>query len=72
MFRRSIARTQSLVRDLPGFTASSHTGYITVDKQTNSNLFFWFVLAEVPLAIHLYSTCINCRFLNVLFASNLH
>lgn len=42
-----IARAQSLVTDLPGFIVYSHTGYITVNKQYNSNLYFWFILAEV-------------------------
>lgn len=36
------ARELSLVEDLPGANVKSYAGYLTVNKQYNSNLFFWF------------------------------
>ena len=39
------ARDQSRVSDLPGPGAdiTSHAGFLTVNKELNSNLFFWFI-----------------------------
>ncbi|XP_017281911.1 probable serine carboxypeptidase CPVL [Kryptolebias marmoratus] len=36
------ARKLSVVGDLPGANVKSYSGYLTVNKQYNSNLFFWF------------------------------
>lgn len=36
------ARKLSLVGGLPGANVKSYAGYLTVNKQYNSNLFFWF------------------------------
>ncbi|XP_013864126.1 putative serine carboxypeptidase CPVL, partial [Austrofundulus limnaeus] len=36
------ARKLSLVGNLPGANVKSYSGYLTVNKQFNSNLFFWF------------------------------
>uniref|UniRef100_A0A8D2ZCQ9 Probable serine carboxypeptidase CPVL n=1 Tax=Scophthalmus maximus TaxID=52904 RepID=A0A8D2ZCQ9_SCOMX len=36
------ARKLSEVGDLPGANVKSHAGYLTVNKQYNSNLYFWF------------------------------
>lgn len=37
-----LARKLSLVGDLPGANVKSYSGYLTVNKKYNSNLFFWF------------------------------
>lgn len=39
------AKKLSLVGELPGYNVKSYTGYFTVNKKYNSNLFFWFVPA---------------------------
>lgn len=36
------ARKLSLVGELPGANVKSYAGYLTVNKEFNSNLFFWF------------------------------
>uniref|UniRef100_A0A3Q1HS43 Probable serine carboxypeptidase CPVL n=1 Tax=Acanthochromis polyacanthus TaxID=80966 RepID=A0A3Q1HS43_9TELE len=36
------ARKLSLVGELPGANVKSYSGYLTVNKKYNSNLFFWF------------------------------
>nr|XP_015212615.1 PREDICTED: probable serine carboxypeptidase CPVL isoform X2 [Lepisosteus oculatus] len=41
------ARTLSLVGPLPGTNVKSYSGYLTVNKTYNSNLFFWFFPAKV-------------------------
>ncbi|XP_076826848.1 putative serine carboxypeptidase CPVL isoform X2 [Brachyhypopomus gauderio] len=40
------ARSLSLVGPLPGANVKSYSGYLTVNKNYNSNLFFWFVPAQ--------------------------
>lgn len=40
-------RQLSLVGPLPGVNVKSYSGYLTVNKTHNSNLFFWFFPAEV-------------------------
>ncbi|XP_018596088.1 putative serine carboxypeptidase CPVL isoform X1 [Scleropages formosus] len=40
------ARKLSLVGPLPGANVRSHSGYLTVNKTFNSNLFFWFFPAQ--------------------------
>ncbi|XP_078519630.1 putative serine carboxypeptidase CPVL isoform X3 [Lissotriton helveticus] len=41
------ARELSLVGPLPGYNVKSYSGYFTVNKTYNSNLFFWFFPAQV-------------------------
>ncbi|KAI4885755.1 hypothetical protein NFI96_011050 [Prochilodus magdalenae] len=41
------ARKLSLVGPLPGASVKSYSGYLTVNKSYNSNLFFWFFPAQV-------------------------
>ncbi|XP_069067558.1 probable serine carboxypeptidase CPVL [Pleurodeles waltl] len=41
------ARELSLVGQLPGYNVKSYSGYLTVNKTYNSNLFFWFFPAQV-------------------------
>ncbi|XP_066571755.1 putative serine carboxypeptidase CPVL isoform X2 [Amia ocellicauda] len=41
------ARKLSLVDPLPGGNVKSYSGYLTVNKTCNSNLFFWFFPAQV-------------------------
>ncbi|XP_048882335.1 LOW QUALITY PROTEIN: probable serine carboxypeptidase CPVL [Brienomyrus brachyistius] len=41
------ARKLSLVGPLPGANVKSYSGYLTVNKTYNSNLFFWFFPAQV-------------------------
>ncbi|XP_063306769.1 probable serine carboxypeptidase CPVL [Pelobates fuscus] len=41
------ARALSLVGELPGANVKSYSGYLTVNKTYNSNLFFWFFPAQV-------------------------
>ncbi|XP_068179750.1 probable serine carboxypeptidase CPVL [Antennarius striatus] len=41
------ARKLSLVGDFPGPSVKSYAGYLTVNKQYNSNLFFWFFPAQM-------------------------
>ena len=48
---RCAARSESSVT-LAGSTQESHSGYITVNAQYNSNIFFWFFLAQVSLPSH--------------------
>ncbi|KAF3691829.1 putative serine carboxypeptidase CPVL [Channa argus] len=42
------ARKLSMVGDLPGANVKSYAGYLTVNKNYNSNLFFWFFPALMP------------------------
>ncbi|XP_061677323.1 probable serine carboxypeptidase CPVL [Syngnathoides biaculeatus] len=42
------ARKLSLVGNLPGQNVKSYAGYLTVNKEYNSNLFFWFFPALKP------------------------
>ncbi|XP_062847729.1 probable serine carboxypeptidase CPVL [Trichomycterus rosablanca] len=41
------ARKLSVVDPLPGANVKSYSGYLTVNKSYNSNLFFWFFPAQV-------------------------
>lgn len=41
------AKKLSLVGPLPGANVKSYSGYLTVNKSYNSNLFFWFFPAQV-------------------------
>ncbi|XP_077124946.1 putative serine carboxypeptidase CPVL isoform X4 [Ranitomeya variabilis] len=41
------ARELSLVGELPGANVKSYSGYLTVNKTYDSNLFFWFVPAQL-------------------------
>ncbi|XP_072534827.1 probable serine carboxypeptidase CPVL [Salminus brasiliensis] len=41
------ARKLSLVGNLPGANVTSYSGYLTVNKNYNSNLFFWFFPAQI-------------------------
>uniref|UniRef100_A0A8C1A8R8 Probable serine carboxypeptidase CPVL n=2 Tax=Cyprinus carpio TaxID=7962 RepID=A0A8C1A8R8_CYPCA len=41
------AKKLSLVGPLPGASVKSYSGYLTVNKTYNSNLFFWFFPAQV-------------------------
>ncbi|KAI5106124.1 putative serine carboxypeptidase CPVL precursor, partial [Silurus meridionalis] len=41
------ARKLSLVGPLPGANVKSYSGYLTVNKSYNSNLFFWFFPAQI-------------------------
>lgn len=41
------AKKLSLVGPLPGANVKSYSGYLTVNKNYNSNLFFWFFPAQV-------------------------
>ncbi|XP_028836518.1 putative serine carboxypeptidase CPVL [Denticeps clupeoides] len=41
------ARKLSLVEPLPGANVKSYSGYLTVNKAYNSNMFFWFFPAQV-------------------------
>ncbi|MGH0123188.1 UNVERIFIED_CONTAM: hypothetical protein FKN15_013692 [Acipenser sinensis] len=41
------ARELSLVGPLPGANVKSYSGYLTVNKNYNSNLFFWFFPSQV-------------------------
>ncbi|XP_053700123.1 probable serine carboxypeptidase CPVL [Synchiropus splendidus] len=43
------ARKLSLVGELPGANVKSYSGYLTVNKKYNSNLFFWFFPALKPI-----------------------
>lgn len=36
-----------MVSPFPGMSLKSYSGYITVNKTYNSNLFFWFFPAQV-------------------------
>lgn len=47
------AKNDSLVKNLPNSQQfDSYSGYITVDKRYNSNLFFWFFPSQVcPLEL---------------------
>ncbi|XP_077384249.1 putative serine carboxypeptidase CPVL [Festucalex cinctus] len=42
------ARKLSVVGELPGENVKSYAGYLTVNKEYNSNLFFWFFPALMP------------------------
>lgn len=51
------ARSLSLVGDLPGANVKSYSGYLTVNKEYNSNLFFWFfpaVAVRFPTGFNIY------------------
>ncbi|XP_069504347.1 probable serine carboxypeptidase CPVL [Ambystoma mexicanum] len=41
------AQELSLVGPLPGYNTKSYSGYLTVNKTCNSNLFFWFFPAQI-------------------------
>jgi vitellogenic carboxypeptidase-like protein len=60
------ARDKALVPPLAGAEdVVSYSGYFTVNKQLNSNLFFWFFPAEVNINLSdmtIWSTLIKCLF----------
>ena len=59
--RTEEARNLSAVRDLPNAPQiQSYSGFITVEKEYNSNLFFWFFPSLVSENIHAFDISDLC------------